>query len=231
VTVSLDALDESAFRSMSDAPVSLASVLAGIEAADSAGLRPVKVNAVVRRGVNDHCVLALADHFRHRREILRFIEYMDVGSANGWQPAEVVPGAELIAAIGARWPLEALAPTRAGEVARRYRYRDGAGEIGFIQSVTEPFCTGCTRARLSAEGKLYTCLFATRGVDLRALLRAGIGDGALEDRLRAVWGERSDRYSAERASRAQRPISPQPPGGSGRADHGARRIEMSYIGG
>jgi GTP 3',8-cyclase len=231
VTVSLDALEESVFRAMSDTRLSLAAVLAGIDAAGEAGLGPVKVNTVVRRGVNDHCVLAIAEHFRHRPEILRFIEYMDVGSTNGWQPADVVPAAALIAAIAERWPLEALAPARAGEVATRYRYRDGAGEIGFIHSVSRPFCADCTRARISAEGKLYTCLFATRGLDVRALLRQGLSDRALEGELRTAWQARTDRYSAERFSPAHRRGTPaRSPDSSGR-NAGRSKIEMSYIGG
>jgi GTP 3',8-cyclase len=223
VTVSLDALEEGVVRAMSDSRASLASVLAGIETAGEAGLEPVKVNTVIRRGVNDHCVLSIAEHFRHRPETLRFIEYMDVGNTNGWQPHEVVPASELIAAIATRWPLEALAPARGGEVATRYRYRDGAGEIGFIHSVSRPFCGECTRARLSAEGKLFTCLFATRGADVRAMLRGGLSDAALEEKLRGTWQARTDRYSAERFAAA------------GRADASAGatapKIEMSYIGG
>jgi cyclic pyranopterin phosphate synthase len=218
VTVSLDALEASTLRSMSDAPVSPERILAGIEAAGQAGLTPVKVNMVVRRGHNDHCVLDMADRFRHRPEILRFIEFMDVGSSNGWSAGEVVTAGEILAAIGARWPLEALAPAREGEVATRYRYRDGAGEIGLIHSVSEPFCGGCTRARLSADGQLFTCLFARHGHDLRSLLRGGAGADALERRLHDIWTARSDRYSAER-SLAEQP-TPQAP-----------KIEMSYIGG
>jgi cyclic pyranopterin phosphate synthase len=225
VTVSLDALDEDVFRAMSDSRLSLASVLAGIEAAAEAGLTPVKVNTVVRRGVNDHCVLSIAEHFRHRSEILRFIEYMDVGATNGWRADEVVPASELIAAIEERWPLVALAPTRAGEVATRYRYRDGAGEIGFIHSVSQPFCGECTRARMSAEGKLYTCLFARGGVDVRAMLRGGVGDGELEAELRKTWQARTDRYSAERFAADQRAHA------RARATNAAPKIEMSYIGG
>jgi GTP 3',8-cyclase len=224
VTVSLDALDESVFHAACDTRLPLHAVLAGIDAAGAAGLCPVKVNAVVRRGVNDDCVLGLAEHFRHRPEILRFIEYMDVGATNGWQPDEVVPAAELLGAIAERWPLEPLAPARAGEVASRYRYVDGAGEIGFIHSVSQPFCADCTRARISADGKLYTCLFATRGVDARAMLRGGMSDRALEDELRKTWQARGDRYSAERFSRANG-------GAASVRDAGASKVEMSYIGG
>src|SRR5436190_24108210 len=187
---------------------------------------------VVRRGVNDADVLAMAERFRRSPQILRFIEYMDVGSTNGWRAQDVVPGSELRDAIEARWPLEALAPARFGEVARRFRYRDGAGGIGFINSITEPFCSGCTRARLSADGKLYTCLFATDGHDLRAVLRGEPDDRALARRVAEIWRGRSDRYSAERARAgvaAGLPSPPKPPAGR-RGTHGAK-VEMSYIGG
>jgi len=220
VTVSLDALDQRTFESMSDVRVPLERVLEGIDAADAAGLRPVKVNMVVRRGVNDHCVLAMAERFRNRPEILRFIEYMDVGSTNRWRREEVVPAAELLARIEARWPLQALAPERPGEVATRYRYRDGAGEIGVIHSVSQPFCSSCTRARMSAEGKLYTCLFATAGLDVRALLRGGADDRELQDALRERWQRRTDRYSAERSRDRAEP-----------SQQTAKKVEMSYIGG
>jgi GTP 3',8-cyclase len=215
-TVSLDALDADALRAMNGAGASPSRALAAIDAAAAAGLRPVKVNMVVRRGVNDHCVSAMAERFRGSGHVLRCIEYMDVGSTNGWQLADVVPAGEVLAAIEARWPLEPVAPARPGEVASRYRYRDGAGEIGVISSVTEPFCGGCTRARLSADGRLYTCLFAQRGHDLRELLRAGADDGELERALAGVWQRRSDRYSAERA---------------GAGERRAAKVEMSYIGG
>jgi GTP 3',8-cyclase len=222
VTVSLDALQADVLGSLSQREFPLARVLAGIDRAGEVGLGPVKINMVVRRGINDHCVLEMAEHFRHRGEVLRFIEYMDVGDTNGWQLAEVVPAAEIRRSIESRWPLEAIEPARPSEVASRWRYRDGAGEIGFIHSVSEPFCTGCTRARLSAEGKLYTCLFATSGEDLRALLRSGAGDGELARRIREVWTVREDRYSAERAL-------PRRPRGRGAPT--APKIEMSYIGG
>jgi cyclic pyranopterin phosphate synthase len=222
VTVSLDALQASVLRSLGHRTFPLARVLTGIDQAAEAGLGPVKINMVVRRGINDHCVLEMAEHFRHRGEVLRFIEYMDVGDTNGWELAEVVPAAEIRGSIESRWPLEPLEPVRPGEVASRWRYRDGAGEIGFIHAVSEPFCAGCTRARLSAEGKLYTCLFATSGEDLRAPLRSGAGDAELARRIRAVWMSRTDRYSAERALR-RRP--PDPRGST------PRKIEMSYIGG
>jgi cyclic pyranopterin phosphate synthase len=217
VTVSLDALDPAALRSMSDSPVSPERILEGIEAAGDAGLAPVKVNMVVRRGRNDHSVLDMAARFRHRPEIVRFIEFMDVGSTNGWRAAEVVPAGEILSTIEARWPLQPLAPAREGEVATRYRYRDGGGEIGLIHSVSAPFCGSCTRARLSADGQLFTCLFAHGGHDLRGVLRGGGGDLELERRLSEIWEARGDRYSAERSSESD----PQP----------APKVEMSYIGG
>jgi len=208
VTVSLDALDEPTLRAMSDTPVAPARILAGIEAASAAGLSPVKVNMVVRRGFNEHCVAGMAEHFRGRSEVLRFIEYMDVGSTNGWRMQEVVSGSEILATIAARWPLEPLEPLRPGDVATRYRYLDGAGEIGVIHSVSEPFCGGCTRARLSADGRLFTCLFATAGHALKPLLRG-----------RSIWSGRADRYSAERSAQSERVGSERP------------KVEMSYIGG
>ena len=218
VTVSLDALDDKTLRAIGDAPISATRVLAGIDAADAAGLSPIKINMVVRRGFNESCVLAMAGHFRNRPQILRFIEYMDVGSTNGWRSEEVVPAEEILAEISSSWPLEPIAPTYEGEVASRYRYLDGGGEIGMIHSVSQPFCASCTRARLSADGKLFTCLFARRGHDLRALLRDGADDFELAARTREIWSARSDRYSAERAARAQE------------VDAGAK-VEMSYIGG
>jgi cyclic pyranopterin phosphate synthase len=218
VTVSLDALDEGALRSMSDTPVSPEQILEGIEAAGRAGLAPVKVNMVVRRGRNDHCVLEMAERFRHRPEIVRFIEFMDVGSTNGWRAEEVVPASEIIQAIGARWPLEPLASEREGEVATRYSYRDGAGEIGVVHSVSAPFCGACTRARLSADGQLYTCLFARHGHDLRGPLRGGASAGDLVELLRDIWMGRRDSYSAERSR-------------SGTAVPESPKVEMSYIGG
>ncbi|HEV3283527.1 MAG TPA: GTP 3',8-cyclase MoaA [Solirubrobacteraceae bacterium] len=222
VTVSLDALDRETLTTMSGTPLWPERVLEAIDVAAAAGLEPVKVNMVVRRGFNDHRVLAMAERFRHSGHILRFIEYMDVGSSNGWQPQDVVAADEILAVIGRRWPLEALAATREGEVASRYRYSDGAGEIGLIHSVTKPFCGGCTRARLSADGKLYTCLFATGGHDLRALLRADDGERRLDARLAEIWGARADRYSAERSELSR---------SEAHAAASAARIEMSYIGG
>jgi cyclic pyranopterin phosphate synthase len=215
VTVSLDALDDDTFEAMNDVGFPVERVLAGIEAAASAGLRPVKVNMVVRRGVNDHCVAEMAEHFRGSGHILRFIEYMDVGSTNGWRMDDVVSATDIVGEIDQRWPLEPVRANYPGEVASRYRYRDGAGEIGIIASVTQPFCGACTRARLSADGKLYTCLFAARGHDFRAVLRAGVSDQELVAKVGSIWGRRGDRYSELRHARtSERP-----------------KIEMSYIGG
>jgi len=218
VTVSFDALGQEDLRAISDAPISSGPILDGIAVAADAGLAPVKVNMVVRRGHNEHCVLAMAQRFRHSGQVLRFIEYMDVGTSNGWRREEVVPAAEILAAIESRWPLHALPPSREGEVASRYRYRDGGGEIGVIDSVSGPFCATCTCARLSADGRLFTCLFAARGHDVRGLLRENADDTALERRLLEIWGTRRDRYSAERSSQAN--------GAAGR-----EKVEMSYIGG
>jgi GTP 3',8-cyclase len=216
VTVSLDSLDDATFRAMNDVDFPVAEVLEGIDAALAAGLAPVKVNMVVKRGTNDDDVLAMAEHFRGTGVILRFIEYMDVGATNGWQLDEVMPSAEIVSAIDARWPLEPVDAAYRGEVASRYRYRDGEGEIGLISSVTQPFCHDCTRARLSAEGKLYTCLFASRGHDLRALLRDGASDAELDERLRGLWRVREDRYSELRSQST--PLDPP-------------KVEMSHIGG
>src|SRR5205809_7497126 len=181
VTVSLDSLDDAVFMALNDARFPVARVLAAIAAAAAAGLAPVKVNMVVRRGVNEQSVLPMAAHFRHSGHVLRFIEYMDVGTTNGWRLDDVVPAAEVISLVGGQWPLEPADPAYPGEVARRYRYRDGAGEIGVIASVTQPFCRGCTRARLAADGQLYTCLFAAAGHDLRGPLRAGASDQAMRE--------------------------------------------------
>jgi cyclic pyranopterin phosphate synthase len=215
VTVSLDSLDDAVFRAMNDADFPVARVLAGIDAALAAGLAPVKVNAVVHRGVNDHTVVDLARHFRGTGVIVRFIEYMDVGSSNGWRLDEVVPGEELVRRIGAELPLEPVEPNYPSEVARRYRYAGGGGEIGLVTSVTRPFCGDCTRARLSAEGKLYTCLFAAEGTDLRGPLRSGVSDDELGALIDCVWRARDDRYSEVRTA----------------ATAGATKVEMSYIGG
>ena len=215
VSVSLDSLDETVFRAMNDVDFPVARVLEGIDAAAAAGLAPVKVNMVVKRGLNEHSVLPMARHFRESGHILRFIEYMDVGHTNGWRMNEVVPAEEIVAAIDAELPLEPVEPNYAGEVARRWCYRDGSGEIGVISSVTQPFCGGCTRARLSAEGRLFTCLFAVRGHDLRAVVRGGATDEELDEAIARVWRARSDRYSELRtAETAARP-----------------KVEMSYIGG
>jgi cyclic pyranopterin phosphate synthase len=224
VTVSLDSLDPRVLRSMSDTHVSPARVLEGIDAASAAGLEPVKVNVVVRRSVNESSVLAMAERFRFRPQVLRFIEYMDVGATNGWRLEEVVPAAEMLAAIGARWPLQALPAGRPGEVATRYRYTDGGGEIGVIHSVSAPFCESCTRARLSADGRLYTCLFAGDGHDLRALLRSGLTDAEIAARLRTIWTARADRYSALRTRESTGAAAPH-------LAVSAPRVEMSYIGG
>jgi cyclic pyranopterin phosphate synthase len=215
VTVSLDSLDDAVFQAMSDVRVPVARVLEGIEAAAAAGLAPVKVNMVVKRGANDDHVLAMAEHFRYSGHILRFIEYMDVGSTNGWRLDDVVSAADLVRAIDAQWPLEPLAADYPGEVASRYRYRDGGGEVGFIASVTQPFCGGCTRARLSPEGRLYTCLFGARGYDLRSLVRGDASDTVLNDRVRSIWGARTDRYSELRTAQTSR----------------RPKVEMSRIGG
>jgi GTP 3',8-cyclase len=215
VTVSLDSLDEDVFRAMNDVDFPVARVLAGIDAAAEAGLRPIKINMVVRRGLNDHGVVDMARHFRATGHIVRFIEYMDVGSSNGWRMDDVVPAREIVSAIDAEMPLEPVEAHYRGEVANRWRYRDGGGEIGVIASVTQAFCRDCTRARISAEGRLYTCLFAARGHDLRALLRSGASDDAISQELVTLWGRRSDRYSEIRsAATANRP-----------------KVEMSYIGG
>jgi cyclic pyranopterin phosphate synthase len=218
VTVSLDTLDPEVFARMSGGFGGVEPVLDGIAAALEAGLHPVKVNAVVRRGVNEHTVLALLERFRGTPVIVRLIEYMDVGNRNAWQPDEVVPSAELLAAIRARWPLTAQAGGNRGEVAERYRYDDGAGEIGFISSVSAPFCGDCSRARLSSEGVFYTCLFATEGTDLRAALRSGATDAELVDLLRSTWVRRADRYSEQRGELRRRA-------------HRLHKIEMHYIGG
>lgn len=219
VTVSLDSLDDSVFMALNDAGFPAARVLDAIAAAAGAGLAPVKVNMVVRRGVNEQSILPMAAHFRGSGHVLRFIEYMDVGTTNGWRLDEVFPAAEIISLISGQWPVEPAEPAYRGEVARRYRYRDGAGEIGVIASVTQPFCRGCTRARLSADGKLYTCLFADAGHDLRGPLRAGASDQALREQISAIWTRRADRYSELRARQTSRTQKVKP------------KVEMSHIGG
>jgi cyclic pyranopterin phosphate synthase len=218
ITVSLDALDDAVFRRMNDADFPVADVLAGIDAALACELAPIKVNMVVQRGVNDHEVVSMARHFRGSGIVLRFIEYMDVGATNGWRMDQVVPSSQVLDQLQSQWPLEAMTPGTAGETAERWRYRDGRGEIGLISSVTKAFCRECNRARLSTEGKLFTCLFASRGHDLRALLRSGRSDLEIASVLRELWGQRSDRYSELR--------------GAGIPTHSdERRIEMHYIGG
>jgi cyclic pyranopterin phosphate synthase len=215
VTVSVDCLDEETFRRMNDVDFPLSDVLDGIDTAAAAGLAPIKINAVVKRGVNEHAVVELARYFRERGMILRFIEYMDVGTTNGWRLDDVVPAREIVATIDRVLPIEAVEANYPGEVARRWRYRDGGGEIGIIASVTAPFCGGCTRARLSADGRLYTCLFSEAGHDLRGPLRSGWDDRRLAERIGSIWQARTDRYSEERAAAAA----------------GRERPEMSYLGG
>jgi cyclic pyranopterin phosphate synthase len=215
VTVSLDADDDATFMRLNDAGVPVARVLAGIEAAEAAGLGPIKLNMVVKRGWNEHAILPMARRFRATGRILRFIEYMDVGHSNGWRLDEVITADEILATIASESPLEPMAPTKAGEVAERYRYTDGGGEIGIIASVSRPFCGDCNRARLSADGQLFTCLFATAGHDLRALVRDGASDAALEAVVRRIWEVRDDRYSEIRSEETV----------------ALPKVEMSYIGG
>jgi len=215
VTVSLDSLDERIFRAMNDVDFPVAKVLEGIDAAAAAGLAPIKINMVIKRGVNDRDAVAMAAHFKGSGHILRFIEFMDVGSTNGWRMDDVVPSAELVHRIDEVFPVEPVDRQYTGEVAERWRYRDGSGEIGFISSVTQAFCRDCTRLRLSPEGKLFTCLFASSGYDVRGLLRGDVDDGELSRRLAALWQQRSDHYSEVRTA----------------ATAAARKVEMSYIGG
>ncbi len=203
LTISLDTLDDEVFRLMNGGRSGVEKVLAGIYAAEEAGFKPLKINAVAQRGVNDHTLVDLARFFKQRGHILRFIEYMDVGNMNGWKMDEVVPSAEIVETINAEMPLEPVAGNYFGEVARRYRYADGEGEIGLISSVTQPFCGSCTRMRLSPEGRIFTCLFAIEGASLRDPLRAGATDDELEAIIRATWGERIDRYSEMRSSLTQ----------------------------
>jgi cyclic pyranopterin phosphate synthase len=195
ITVSLDSLDETIFGIMSGGRGDLQQVLAGIAAAEQAGIEPIKINVVVQRGVNDHTILDLLEHFRGTGHIVRLIEFMDVGNRNGWKMDQVVPSRELLESVRSRWPVSAVGRNYPGEVASRYQYDDGAGEIGFISSVTKPFCGSCSRARLSADGVLYTCLFATQGTDLREPLRNGADDSELADILSRIWLQRADRYS------------------------------------
>ncbi|MCI4658734.1 GTP 3',8-cyclase MoaA [Cryobacterium zhongshanensis] len=220
VTVSLDSLDDATFRAMNDVNFPVAKVLHGIEVASNVGLGPVKVNMVVKRGQNDGDIVAMARHFQGTPVILRFIEFMDVGSSNGWEMGAVVPSSEVIARIDAELPLEEVAPNYTGETSARWRYRDGSGEIGVISSVTQSFCSTCSRARVSTDGKLFTCLFATEGHDLRALLRGGATDDELSAAMASVWRERTDRYSDLRSAKT-----------SELRASGKKKIEMSYIGG
>ena len=217
VTVSLDAIDPETFRALADTNVPVTAVLDGIHAAAAAGL-PVKINAVVQRGANEDQIVPLAAFAREHGYTMRLIEYMDVGSTNGWRSGDVVPAAEILAAVDAAFPVEAVPPLKTGETAKRYSFRDGMGEFGIIASVTEPFCGTCTRARISPIGEVFTCLFAARGHDLRAVLRGGADDAALAVAVRGVWAGRSDRYS-ELRSRLEGDASQLP------------RVEMSYIGG
>ncbi|HEX2035568.1 MAG TPA: GTP 3',8-cyclase MoaA [Chloroflexota bacterium] len=226
ITISLDSLDDTVFKGMNDVGVSVDTVRRAIEAAAAAGLQPIKVDMVVKRGTNEESILPMAGHFRHTGHILRYIEYMDVGNTNGWRMTDVVPAAEIVRTVDAVWPVEPASPNYYGEVAERWRYRDGGGEIGVIASVTQPFCGTCTRARLSADGKLYTCLFSGQGHDFRALLRGGAGDDELAAFLARVWGRRSDRYSEIRtagtAGLGETPTA---------ALKARRKVEMSHIGG
>lgn len=218
ITISLDALDDATFKAMNGVGFPVRKVLDAIDNAIAAGLAPVKINVVLKRGANEQCIEAMAEHFRGSGCILRFIEFMDVGTTNGWRMQDVVPSAEVIKRVDARWPLERVPANYPGEVANRWRYRDGAGEVGVIASVTQPFCGGCTRARLSAEGVLYTCLFAALGSNLRDLLRSGADDEAVMDKIAGVWGRRRDRYSELRTQATPELAA-------------RRKIEMSYIGG
>ena len=222
VTVSLDAIDDVIFRRMNDVDFPVADVLRGIEVARHVGLRPVKINMVVKRGTNDSEILPMARHFRHSGNVLRFIEYMDVGATNGWRMDEVLPSAQVIERINAAFIVAAIDPNYMGETAERWQYADGAGEIGVISSVTQAFCRDCNRARLSTEGKLFLCLFARAGHDLRALLRGGFADDQIAGAVARIWQKRDDRYSEQRAalppdSTAEGPVT--------------KRVEMSYIGG
>ena len=215
VTVSLDSLDDATFRAMNDADFPVAKVIEAIDIAAAEGLTPVKINAVVKRGVNDHDIVLMAERWRGTGHIVRFIEYMDVGSTNGWRMDDVVSSAEVVKRISARWPLEPIGANYAGEVAERWRYADGGGEIGVISSVTQAFCSTCTRMRLSTEGSLFTCLFAQSGHDLKALLRGGATDEEITNEIAAVWQRRADRYSEIRTGETAK----------------LRKVEMSYIGG
>jgi cyclic pyranopterin phosphate synthase len=215
VTVSLDSLDDSVFRAMNDVDFPVSKVLEGIEAADKVGLNPIKINMVVQRGVNDDTVIGMARYFKGSGHILRFIEFMDVGHTNGWKMEQVVSSGDLVERINAVFPIEPVERNYVGEVAERWRYKDSSGEIGFISSVTQAFCRDCTRARLSAEGSIYTCLFATTGTDLRSLLRSGASDEQISDVIGNIWRTRTDNYSEIRTAETAK----------------MRKVEMSYIGG
>ncbi len=215
LTLSLDSLDDAVFQAMNDVSFPVARVLKAIDHAATAGLSPIKINMVVKRGLNEDSILPMARYFRGTDHIVRFIEYMDVGASNGWKLDDVVPAAEIVQMINAEYPIEPIDSSYHGEVAKRWRYRDDGGEIGIISSVTQPFCGGCTRARLSAEGALYTCLFATQGHDLRRLLRSGASDEEIKELLGSIWSRRNDRYSALRTAETM----------------ALPKIEMSYIGG
>jgi cyclic pyranopterin phosphate synthase len=215
VSVSLDALDDRTFMLMNDVDFRVESVLEGIKAAEAADLTPIKINMVVKRGVNEHSILPMAEAFREMGHTLRFIEYMDVGSTNGWRMADVVPMVEIVEKIHAEFPVEELVPANRGEVAKRFRYLDGRGEIGLISSVTQTFCGDCTRLRMSADGSLYTCLFSARGFDLKKLLRSGASETRLEEFVTDIWQNRSDRYSEIRTEQTAR----------------GEKVEMSFIGG
>jgi cyclic pyranopterin phosphate synthase len=215
VSVSLDSLDEAVFGIMNDVDFPVSRVLEGIEAAYNAGLTPIKINMVVKRGVNEESIVPMARAFRRDGYILRFIEYMDVGTTNGWRLDDVVSASEILAAVNAEMPLEPLEPSYRGEVARRYRYKDGQGEIGVIASVTQPFCGDCSRLRLSADGSIYTCLFATQGHDFRGMLRSGASDHEIAVAIGSIWSRRIDRYSEIRSAETT----------------GLSKVEMSFIGG
>ncbi|MFQ5628333.1 MAG: GTP 3',8-cyclase MoaA [bacterium] len=215
ITVSLDALDDAIFKAMNDVEFPVERVLKWVDACRDAGFAPVKINMVVQRGVNDQSILPMAYHFKDRANILRFIEYMDVGSSNGWRMDDVVSAAEICSIIQSEMPIEAIEPSYRGEVAKRWRYKDGGGEVGFIASVTQAFCRDCTRLRLSADGSLYTCLFAANGHDLRGLLRENASDKEISESISSIWQARTDRYSEIRSAETM-PV---------------RKVEMSYIGG
>ena len=219
ITVSLDAIDDVIFKQMNDVDFPVADVLDGINAAQKAGFESIKINMVVKAGLNEHQILPMVKHFKGSGHVLRLIEYMDVGASNGWQMKEVLPSKDVIAMINANYPLENIDPNYAGEVAQRWRFKDGSGEIGVISSVTQTFCHDCTRARLSTEGKLFTCLFATQGQDLRGLLRGGYSDLEISNSLAGIWSARNDNYSELRSQQTPDLVAAR------------KKVEMSYIGG